>query len=771
MNIVRIDLDDINGNRATYSARQLSDMGLPTGFEIWQGGAPVPDLGFSVSRSRDTLTLAIVNDSDALDGAALAGRLSLALVGASFVSASAVGTGAISSDFSQAGGSALLSFDATLAGPRPPGSPLVELTFDLTGTGSLAITGQSLTLDGRNAIVDPLDPVDFEVIPPLVARDSLADAVQDGPEVIGNVLSNDDGAGLAIIGLSGSPAGIGSPIIGALGTLTLAADGSFTYVANEAARLPEGETEQDVFTYRVVDDGGTEATARLIVTVTGVNDPASISGRRMGEVSIAAPQTSGQLRVEDVDTGENRLKPVSPADLQGTFGSFAVNARTGEWSYALDPASPAFLALLPGETGVDQLPVSSRDGTATRTLAVTVTGAPLPQQPEIGVIAGDDIINAAEALAGVLVRGEASPFATVQVQIGRTLREVEAGGRGRWSALFDSDDLPGDGWRNVVAREIDAGGRLGEEAVRRVLIDTTPPARPVIDTIAGDDVVSAPERAEGISVSGRAEAGAEVMVTLGSAVATATAGGRGRWEFRFERDELPADGSVRVEAVATDAAGNASAVGTRDIRFDSSLRTNRIDGTRRDDDITGTEFDDIIRGFAGNDTLRGGAGDDVLVGGRGDDLLLGGAGNDTLRGGAGNDTLDGGSGDDVLRGGAGRDLLRGGAGDDLLFGGAGRDTLIGGAGDDTMVGGAGADVFFFARGHERATIRDFNPGERDVLQLNGNLWRGSLTAEEVVDSFARVLRGNTVLEFERGDTMILRGFGDLDALAESIVIA
>lgn len=92
-------------------------------------------------------------------------------------------------------------------------------------------------------------------------------------------------------------------------------------------------------------------------------------------------------------------------------------------------------------------------------------------------------------------------------------------------------------------------------------------------------------------------------------------------------------------------------------------------------------------------------------------------------------------------------------------------------GNDTQPGGPGADVFVFARGHERATVRDFTPDEGDILRLNGNLWRGSLTAEEVVDSFARVQRGNTVLEFERGETMILRGFDDLDALGGNIVIA
>jgi len=188
--------------------------------------------------------------------------------------------------------------------------------------------------------------------------------------------------------------------------------------------------------------------------------------------------------------------------------------------------------------------------------------------------------------------------------------------------------------------------------------------------------------------------------------------------------------------------------------------------------LIGGRGNDTLRGGPGDDTLEGGPGRDLLDGGAGNDLLLGGAGNDTLRGGAGNDTLDGGAGNDVLRGGAGRDLLRGGPGNDLLDGGAGRDTLIGGAGDDTMIGGAGADTFVFARGHERATIRDFSPDEGDVLQLRAGLWVQDLTPQQVVNRFASVSEaGHTVLEFRTGDTVVLRGFADLDTLVEHIEIA
>ncbi len=55
-----------------------------------------------------------------------------------------------------------------------------------------------------------------------------------------------------------------------------------------------------------------------------------------------------------------------------------------------------------------------------------------------------------------------------------------------------------------------------------------------------------------------------------------------------------------------------------------------------------------------------------------------------LYGLAGNDVLKGGSANDILRGGDGNDTLNGGAGNDYLNGGAGQNTFIGGTGSDTV---------------------------------------------------------------------------------------
>lgn len=222
----------------------------------------------------------------------------------------------------------------------------------------------------------------------------------------------------------------------------------------------------------------------------------------------------------------------------------------------------------------------------------------------------------------------------------------------------------------------------------------------------------------------------------------------------------------------------------------------RIEGGGGRDSLFGGAGDDSLYGGAGHDRLAGGAGRDRAWGGGGRDRLTGGAGDDSLWGDRGNDVLGGGAGDDRLDGGAGRDRLSGHAGADLILGGAGPDRLDGGAGDDSLsggtgrdridggaghdriaggtgadilTGGGGADVFVFSRGDGADRILDFGQG-RDLLALDPLLWGGNLSRDAVVGNFAALARGgDAVLDFGRGDRIVLADFDDLGRLADMLV--
>jgi Ca2+-binding RTX toxin-like protein len=142
--------------------------------------------------------------------------------------------------------------------------------------------------------------------------------------------------------------------------------------------------------------------------------------------------------------------------------------------------------------------------------------------------------------------------------------------------------------------------------------------------------------------------------------------------------------------------------------------------------------------------------------------------NEVIRGTARADRLYGGAGHDTLTGGRGRDLILGGTGKDQLFGGAGADRLDGGKGHDLLTGGGGADRFVFKKGYGRDEITDFSFAQNDHLLLDRTIWRGNLTADQVIDRFATVSGGDTTLAFTPGLKLTLAGVTSLDLLADRI---
>ena len=85
-----------------------------------------------------------------------------------------------------------------------------------------------------------------------------------------------DGASVTDIAFDGTPGSIGSGLPGAYGTLTLNANGTYSYAldnGNPAVQaLGNGETLSEVFTYTITDADGDTSSATLTITVNGEND-------------------------------------------------------------------------------------------------------------------------------------------------------------------------------------------------------------------------------------------------------------------------------------------------------------------------------------------------------------------------------------------------------------------------------------------------------------------------------------------------------------------
>src|SRR5438477_33771 len=155
-----------------------------------------------------------------------------------------------------------------------------------------------------------------------------------------------------------------------------ASTGVWTYTLDNAAHqsLAAGETQTETFAVTVTDDFGATATQNVVLTITGTNDaPVITSAAQVGAVKEdTVLVATGTVGSSDADHGATATYSGAAT---GSYGSFAVNASTGVWTYTLDNAAHQSLAA--GETHTETFAVTVTDDfgvTATQNVVLTITG-------------------------------------------------------------------------------------------------------------------------------------------------------------------------------------------------------------------------------------------------------------------------------------------------------------------------------------------------------------------------------------------------------------
>lgn len=228
----------------------------------------------------------------------------------------------------------------------------------------------------------------------------------------------------------------------------------------------------------------------------------------------------------------------------------------GEWSVSI-PAT-TLGSLTEGANAVTVGVTSPAGNSDNQTTTVTVDTF-LDPTLIVNTLAGDDIINAAEALAGLSVTGSvAEGTTTVGVNFNGTGYPATVGIDGLWTAAIPAGALAGltDGNYTLSVTATPATGPA-VTVQHPVSLDTAAPAF-TLAPLSGDGLLNTAEQGQPLEVSGTGETGDSVRVTLNGTIYQTTVDGDGNWSVSVPAADVAAlaEGSWPVTVTVADPAGN-----------------------------------------------------------------------------------------------------------------------------------------------------------------------------------------------------------------------
>ncbi|MBD2156189.1 Ig-like domain-containing protein [Leptolyngbya sp. FACHB-16] len=273
-------------------------------------------------------------------------------------------------------------------------------------------------------------------------------------------------------------------------------------------------------------------------------------------VSGIEPDANVEYKINNGDWSSVYLTPV-------TDGDYVVQVRqVDQAGNVSNPASVAF----------------TRDTTA-------------PVAPAIGAIATDNIINVAEAVAGVELTGTTEAGSQVSLIMGGQTRNAVVSGT-TWSYTLTNADLTvlGEGTgKTITVLSTDRAGNTTSSISQPFSIDTTTVEKPVIAIVSGDDRISLDEKGQGTTISGTAEANSIISLSWGNTTVTIQADANGAWSQAFTPEQIPDDGSTVINVSSQDAAGNVSAIASRTVQVDTVIVAPTINVVSYDDQVNYAE--------------------------------------------------------------------------------------------------------------------------------------------------------------------------------------
>ncbi|EKS6416985.1 Ig-like domain-containing protein [Enterobacter hormaechei] len=453
---------------------------------------------------------------------------------------------------------------------------------DLSGLGEASYTLSATATNGvGNSISTTANLLVDTALPTVTINTVAGDNVINAAEVA---------AGQTITGKVAN-ADIGNPVTVNIGgntyTATVQSDLTWSVNVPESVLTALGNGDLTV-SATVTNDHGNTGTGERDITID-----ASLPGLRVDTVA-------GDDVINSIEHGQNLIVTGSSDGLAaGTTLTVTVNGKTyaasvladGTWSAAIPAADVGALAA--GTVTVTVAGQSAAGNPVSISHDVTVDLAAVAIS--IDAIATDDVINAAEKGADLVLSGSTSNVEenqTVTITFGGKSYTAKVDADGNWTATVPSSDLAGlkDGDASVQVSVTNVNGNSAS-AGREYSVDATAPTV-TIDTVAGDNVINGSEAAAGVAISGTttAEVGQTVTVNLGGNSYTAQVQQGGVWSINVPAADLStlADNGYTVQVSVSDAAGNPGSAG-KAITLDTTPPTVSFNVVAGDDVINSVE--------------------------------------------------------------------------------------------------------------------------------------------------------------------------------------
>lgn len=459
----------------------------------------------------------------------------------------------------------------SITGTGEPGSVVEVIVGDKTviteiedgGTWDAVFEGDDFPEDGSYVdipviVTDPDGKV-YELDGPTFEIDTTPPALEitQGSVSLGDVFNAENhGDGVE---LSGS-AEVGSSVTITIGdytqTVIVGDGGSWSYNFDSNV-LPAGEYTQDIV-ITATDGFGNVTTVTDQIQIDTVNEVALSNAPLTGDDMINAGEYAAGVTL----TGTSQAGSSVQVTIQGQSQTVTAGG-DGSWSVTFDSSNLtsgtySTTAQIVSTDLVGNAVSMSHSFDVDTEASVTVN--------TVGV-EGDGIVNSAERADGVLLTGTGEVGSAIAVTVAGTVLNTTVDGSGNWSVTIPAATVPtGTTSMAVSATSTDLAGNTAT-ATGAITIDTETNVSVFTSSVEGDGVINAAEHADGVVLTGMAEPGATVQVTMGTVTHTAVATATGSWSANFAASDIPTgEQALNVTAIATDLAGNtATASGSVDV--------------------------------------------------------------------------------------------------------------------------------------------------------------------------------------------------------------